>query len=92
MEFTHAPQQIDALAVFVKAQIWSKERPTQNGWYWAYTEDLNVTRVVCVFIQNFPDDPNPEQLFEFTPYPRRLSDSIFTHWMGPLTQPQPPNE
>lgn len=72
---------------------WTTEKPTQEGYYWAKESEYDfrprhVYRVCLVRVGLFTlygktrlfawDDANRRNLYEFS------------HWMGPLSQPEPP--
>lgn len=74
---------VDARAEW-KALKWTTETPTIEGWYWARTyvgvkEKIFVVemRQTGIFITNAE-----------CPFPT----SMFTHWLGPLPVPEPPDE
>ncbi len=67
---------------------WTTEPPTAEGWYWArrvFTEGNEKQKEIQLYYFNgsiwlfSPDD------YEYTP-----NSENFTHWLGPLPIPEPP--
>ena len=65
---------------------WTTKAPSQPGVYWAYAEGYDET-VLHVDVRC--EDENTLVVWvEDCKYP--LSE--FTHWIGPLLKPEPPND
>jgi len=63
---------------------WTTEKPTKIGWYWAnwICGEIRVVKVI-------DDKWNPGGLSVYgDECDYRLKD--FTHWLGPLHEPEPP--
>lgn len=76
---------------FAEVGPWSTDAPTgKSGWYWAIDRDSEVMMVHYEmspfggsdFITTVGDDE----------YLRHYDWQDFTHWLGPLPKPEPPEE
>ena len=66
---------------------WTKERPTQPGWYWAY-EKLDQRTADVMMVEVFVAQASEELWGRAMSLRWELSH--FSHWMGPLEPPEPP--
>lgn len=69
---------------------WKNWPPDEAGWYWARDKAAGAIEIVKVseepedggfYVQGFDDD---RQIY--------ISDSRFSHWLGPIPKPEPPKE
>ncbi len=69
--------------------IWTKEAPTQTGWYWATDfEAEQIGHPVCVEVVKRSGE---ERLCVFIPGDEYdWSTSDFIHWLGPIDVPKLP--
>ena len=67
---------------------WKTEPPTQEGWYWAKTEN-------GTYLFNLENNIGADPLyFESTGmyWQEGMDTYKITHWLGPLPVPEPPKE
>ncbi len=70
---------------------WTTEPPTQTGLYWAFNEHMTIDGVDAVDVYG----SNNSLLVAFElgdNYDTMQSLSRWTHWMGPLSVPEPPTK
>lgn len=63
------------------------ERPTQSGWYWAYEPEWSMWMVVEV--KSYSASPDDLWVVYSPAFARRVKDTHYTCWSGPLEEPQP---
>lgn len=67
---------------------WTTEPPTQEGWYWAAGEGLEIQ--LCNVVWNILDRDNARFQAMQAGNNDMLEFSEFTHWLGPLPVPEIP--
>ncbi len=69
---------------------WTKERPTKNGYYWAYAKghwwELWIVEVSIGDESSFSYNASG---YDCEP---EIEPEHVTHWMGPLKEPSPPED
>ena len=68
-------------------QEWTTTPPTELGWYWGFLSDrrLKIRIVLIYWIGGGYSIHKPGFLYDWEPDLKR-----FTHWLGPLSIPEPP--
>lgn len=74
----------------IPSDQWNDTRPVEPGWYWAFREgdQPEDMEVVCIIRHQFESDV--PLLIRRAGYAYDLRNSGFTHWLGPLPVPEPP--
>lgn len=87
------------IAETFKSWIWTTEPPTQEGWYWVYSEPeiaygVNRDKLVkqepetrLYYFNGHIWQFSPDD-YEYTP----MHEPFFKYWLGPLPLPEPPQE
>ena len=68
---------------------WKTAPPTKPGWYWARDKETFL-QIVRVFLADHGNAGNRLEVWLDTYESEELSD--YTHWLGPLPVPEPPDE
>lgn len=59
---------------------WTTEKPTKEGWYWTYDGEFTILALV----------DNYWGYLSAHVEANTIDLDKFTHWMGPLLEPEPP--
>ncbi len=76
---------------YVSGLQWTTTPPTEPGWYWATRRGGEQDELVLVEMVYVGHDGMADYLVAYeqqTEYGQRLS--TYTHWLGPLPEPESP--
>lgn len=70
---------------------WTTEAPTVPGWYWASYQGKYQTIILVDKIVSDSEGGKAGNLFAYSAYEEEeVSFLEYTHWLGPLPEPEPP--
>ncbi len=88
-----APNELEVLGIFtlsgaVKLE-WRTDPPTETGWYWVVSNENGRKDIQCCMVYQSTNNTFGVTFGLKQPF---VTDSIFTHWLGPVPSPDMPKE